>query len=207
LKRSKNPVTVSLSSFFLTNAVALLVLIISIFTANTPFSYPFYIIGYYLFFFSYSFLIIFSWLVLKADQKAHKSVILLIFFYSITCCYIYLVGIVFNGIQYGLSTGWVPIFGLGFAIISWIYIVLFFFIPEGIIAYKLLKTFQNSPIKKRIYLMVISIIMAFFVVVFTILYNFWVDNSIYRGIHIFINLPLGTIGAYLLYKSVGKELA
>jgi len=207
LKRSKNKVTISLSSFFLTNIAALVVLLISIFTANTPFSYPFYIIGYYLFFFSYSFLNIFSWLVLKIDRKgSYKLIIILIISYSISCCYIFLMGIIFSGIQYGIITGWVPVFSLSFAIISWIYIVLFYFVPEIIIAHNLRRTFQNSPIKNRIYLMVISIIMGFFVVVFTILYNFWIDNSFYRSIHTFINLPLGTIGAYLLYKSVGKEL-
>ncbi len=207
LKRCKNKVTISLSSFFLTNITALVVLLISIFTANTPLSYPFYIIGYYLFFFSYSFLNIFSGLVLKVDKNvSQKLIIFLIILYSFTCCYIFLVGMIMSGIQYGLSTGWVPVFNLNFAIISWIYIILFYFIPQIMITFKLRRSFQSSPIKTRINLMVISIIMGFFVVIFTILYNFWIDNIFYRSIHTFINLPLGTIGAYLLYRSVGKEL-
>ena len=207
LKRNKNRVTYSLSSYFITSTIALIVLLISIFTAATPCSYPIYMMGYYLFFYCYSFLNVFIWLVLQADKKTSLRLILIVIgFYSISCCYIFIVGIGFGGIQYGVSTGWIPVFTPYFALISWMYILLFYLIPEILIAIKLFRSFKSSPIRNRIYLIGVSIIIGFAVVGFTILYNFWIDNSLYRGIHTFINLPLGTLSAFLLYKSLGKEL-
>jgi hypothetical protein len=208
LKRSRNPSTISLSSFFLMSCVALSLLIISILTVNTSISYFFYIVGYYFFFSANSFLIIFSWLVLNVDKKFSRrlySALILIFF--LTSTFVFWIGILFNGIQYSASTGWIPVFSLPFTIISWAYIGIFFILPEIIIGCKLGKTYQSSQIKMRIYLLVISILMQLFVLFFTVLYNFWIDNGIYRGIHVFINLPLETIAAYLIYKSLGKELA
>ncbi len=208
LKRSKNPVTISLSSFFITQSIALLMLIVSIFTVNTSVSYPIYILGYYLYFFSFAFLIIFSWIILNVDKKdSYKSNFVLIIFYSLTCGCIIGVGILTSGIQYGLNTGWIPIFSLGFAIISWLYIGLVYFIPEIIIVFKLLRTFKTSPIKKRINLLVISLLMGISLAAFPILYNYWIDNGYYRGIHTFIALPFATISAYISYRSLGKGLS
>ena len=207
LSRSKNRVTYSLCSFFIVNTIALVILLISIFTAPTALSYPFYILGYYLFFFSYSLLDIFIWLVLKVDKKVSvRLIIIMICAYSITCCFIFVVGVGFGGIQYSSSTGWVPVFTSYFAITSWVYILVLNLFPEILIGKNLIKAFQHSPIKRRIYLIVITIILGFAVLGFTILYNFLIDNNFYRSIHTFINLPLGTLSAFLLYRSLGKGL-
>jgi hypothetical protein len=208
LKRSKNYTTISLSSFFIAQSSAFLILLVSIFTANTSFSYPIFIIGYFLYFFSFAFLIIFSWLVLNVDKKiSSKSILALLIFYVITSICIVGVGILINGIHYGVSTDWVPVFTLDFAIISWIYIGLMYLTPEVVIIYKLLRNFKNSPIKKRIYLLVISLLMGISLAALPILYNYLIDNGFYRGIHMFIALPLSTISAYIIYRSLGKGLS
>jgi len=38
------------------------------------------------------------------------------------------------------------------------------------------------------------------------LYSTWIDNDIYRTIYLFTFPPLGTLAAFLLFKSFGKEL-
>jgi len=131
----------------------------------------------------------------------------LIIFYAISSGLIVGIGILNNEIQYGITTGWVPVFMLGFAIVSWIYIGLTYISPQIIIANILFKTFKNTPIKKRIYLLSISLLMGTSLPVFVVLYNYFIDNSFYRGIHIFISLPLSTISAYIAYRSLIRGLS
>ena len=203
LIRSKNPPTLTLSLFFLVNMIGLILFLVSIFTVYTPFSYLFYLSGYYLFSFSYSFLILFSWLVLNVDKIVSKKlIVLIILIYLISYCYIFLFGIFYNGISYGPSTGWIP----GFSIISWLFNFVLFIIPEGYIIYRLINVFQHSPIKRRIFFIWISIILGFSILNLGILYNYLIDNTFYRTIHIFITLPLNTIAAYLMYSNLVKGL-
>ncbi|MFW9951911.1 MAG: hypothetical protein ACFFKA_17475 [Candidatus Thorarchaeota archaeon] len=205
LKRSKNYTTISLSSFFITQCIAFLVLIFSIFTVNTPFSFAFYIVGYFLYFFSFTFLIVFSWLVLNVDKKVRfKSIFFIIICYSITSGFLIWIGIFIDGLRYSYSTNWVPVFSLEFAILSWIYIGLGYFLPEVIIINSLRITFKNTPIKNRIYLLIISLLLGISLAILPILYNYLIDNTIYRTIHTFIALPLSTISAYIIYRSLGK---
>ena len=202
LKRSKNRTTCSLSSFFIAQSSAFIILLFSIFTVNTSFSYPLFISGYSLYFFCHSFLVIFSWFILNADKIfSHKLILTLVISYAITSECVIVVGILVNGIRYGVSTNWVPSFTLEFAILSWLYIGIGYLIPLGIITNKILKTFKNTPLKRRINLLVVSLILGICLEAQVILYN-WIDNPLYKAIHPFIALPLATFTAYVAYRTI-----
>jgi len=83
LKRAKNRSTYILSGYFITTALAYFLATISIFLSNTPFAYILYMVSLYLFVFSYNFLINFSWLLTRLDEKSCNTK----FYLRIALCY------------------------------------------------------------------------------------------------------------------------
>ncbi len=53
---------------------------------------------------------------------------------------------------------------------------------------------------------IISVFLELIVVFSLFLYNFLVENEIYRTFHILVMPLLSTLGAFLIYNSFGKEL-
>ena len=90
LNRAKNRSTYILSGYFITTALAYFLATFSIFLSNTPFAYIVYVVSIYFFVFSYSFLINFSWLLTRLDEKPdHTKLYLRIIIYSILSLYYY----------------------------------------------------------------------------------------------------------------------
>ena len=54
--------------------------------------------------------------------------------------------------------------------------------------------------------LIVSVFIEFRLVFGLFLYNTWIENTIFRTFYPFIFPPLGTIAAFLMYKSFGKEL-
>ena len=207
LKRAKNRSTITISSLFLMIATAYSFAIFSILSINSPFSFAFYITSWYFLMFSHSFFILFIWLLLHIEESMSfiKYYIFLLMYGGIVS-YVFWIGIFCNGIQYDMSTGWRPVFSLPFAIINWTYIIFILVIPEIIMAIKLLKIFKGVKIVIRIKLFLVSSFLEYVVMILLILYNTLPDNHVYRSIHIFINLSLGMLAAYFIYRSIGKKI-
>lgn len=70
----------------------------------------------------------------------------------------------------------------------------------------LVKVFKVSKVVLRIKLFLISSFLEFTVISLVVLYNTLPDNNIYHSIHIIINLPLGMLAAYLIYRSFGRKI-
>ena len=205
LKRGKNRATYTLSSIFISLGLTFFIANLSL--INTPFSYVLYIISIYFYFFTHSLIVIFTWVLIKLDDKTsiwrfHLGIT----FYGIISTYVLWIGYYFNGIMYNLSTNWIPTYSWFFFIISWTFLFILVIIPQIYLSFKLLKVFEGIILKRRINMFIVSIFLELIVVFSLFLYNTWVENQIYRTVYIAIFPLLSTIAAFLIYKSFGKEL-
>ena len=207
LKRAKNRSTFILSAYFITTALTYFLATISAYLTNTIFSYPIYVISIYVFVFSFNFLINFSWLLIRLDEKSvHAKLYLRIALYAIVSLLIILVAVLFNGITLDASTGWIPTYSwflLGF---SWTLFLFFYIIPQIYYSLKILKVYEGIVLKRRLNVFLISVFFALLMLVFLFLYNTWTENVIFRTIYIFTIPELATVAGYLVYKGFGKEL-
>ena len=207
LNRAKNRSTYILSGYFITTALAYFLATISIFLSNTPFAYIVYVVSIYFFVFSYSFLINFSWLLTRLDEKPHRTKLYLrIIIYSILSLYVIVFSILFNGISLNASTGWTPKYSWFFLGFSWIYFLIFLIIPQIYFSFKISKVYEGVVLKKRLNLFIFSVFLGLMLAISLFLYHTWTENLIFRTFHISIGLVFGISAAYLIYKGFGKEL-
>ena len=207
LKRAKNRSTYTMSAYFITTALAYFVATISIFLVNTPYAYIVYMISTYIFVFSYSFLINFSWLLTRLDEKSsHTKLYLGIILYAILTLYVILIGIPFNGITLDASTGWIPTYSWFFPGFNWAFFLIFLIIPQLFLSFKILKVYRGIVFKRRLNLFIISVFLGLLMAIFLFLYNTWTENVIFRTVYLLIMPELGTYAGYLVYKGFGKEL-
>lgn len=205
LKRTKNRSTISLSMIFILNASGYLFAFFSIFTINTPMSFIFYLIAWYLILFSHAFFIIFSWILLHIDIKL--SIKKICVFAGIYCLIVgFIIWIAIFTIKYDVNTEWRPVFSWLFAIINWMYIFIFLMIPELAMSFKLVKIFQGSNITIRIKLFLISSILEYIVISLLILYNTLDISPEIRSVITIFNIPLSMIAAYCIYRSFFKYI-
>jgi len=207
LKRGKNRATFSLSGFFISFALTFFLATLSVLLINTPFSYVLYIISIYLFFFTHSLFVIFTWVLVKLDEKTpiwkfHLGIT----FYGIISTYVFWVGFYFNGIIYDSTTNWIPTYSWFFFIISWTFLFIFVIIPQIYLSFKLVKVFEGRILKRRIKMFIASVFLESIMVFSLFLYNTWVENQIFRTIYILVIPATATIAAFLIYMSFGKEL-
>lgn len=208
-RRSKNSITITLGSFFIINAIAYFLSILSIISIllNIPLAFSFYLISYYLFVFSPGLLVIFSYLLLLLDKKVHYvKYHVIIFVYLIAASFVLWFSILFNGIQYSFSTDWYPVFSWLFFGMTTFYAISFLIIPEAILGLKLTKMYKNADIQIRIKKFLLSAFIQFIIILSTTLFNTWHDNQIYRALLPVVNLLLGTLAAFLIYQSFGVTI-
>jgi hypothetical protein len=154
-----------------------------------------------------SFFVIFSWVLVKLDDKSsYWSYHLWITFYGAISMYIIFIGFFLDGIRYDSSTGWIPTYSWFFLIISWIFLLIFLIIPQIFLSVRLIKVFEGIVMKRRIILFLLSVFFEYSTVFALFLYNTWVDNQIYRIVYVFTFPPLASIGAYLIYRGLVKEI-
>ncbi len=207
LKRAKNRSTYMLSGYFITSSLAYFLATISIFLSNTSFAYIIYVLSIYIFVFSYSFILNFSWLLTRLDEKPCRTTFFFrIIFFAILSLYVLLFAIPFSGITLNASTNWVPIYSWFFLSINWAYILIFLIIPQVYLSFKILHAYKGIGLGRRLNLFLISVFITLTLAISLFLYNTWTENIIFRMIHIFIAIVFGIYGAYLVYKGFGKEL-
>ncbi|NVM45325.1 MAG: hypothetical protein HWN79_10440 [Candidatus Lokiarchaeota archaeon] len=207
LKRAKNRSTYTLSCFFILYALTDVLANFSILFLFTPLAYFFYILAMYFFFFDHCFFIIFSWVLVKLEEKTpYWKFRLIIILYGITSTYVFWIGYFFNGIQYDSITNWVPRFSWFFLVFSWALLAAFLLIPQIYFSLKLSKIFEGVILKRRINMFIISSFFQLAVVFAFFLYHFLFENQIYRTIYMVSALIISTTSAFLIYKSFGKEL-
>jgi len=207
LHRAKNRSTYILSGYFITTALAYFLATISIFLSNTSSAYIVYLVSIYFFVFSFSFLINFSFLLTKLDEKScNTKFFLRVALYAILSLYVIIIGFFFNGITLNASTGWTPHFSWFFLGFSWLYFLIFLIIPQAYLSYRILKLYEGVVLKKRLNLFTFSVFLGLSLAISLFLYHTWTENIIFRAFHLIIGLIFGISAAYLIYKGFGKEL-
>ena len=211
LKRAKNRSTYTLSGFFIASALAYFLATLSTYliflNLFKPLSYFIYVISIYFFVFSFSFLINFSWLLIKLDEKkCNTTFFVRVALYTLLSSFVIIIGILFNGITLNASTGWVPHFSWFFLGFSWLYFLLFLIIPQLYLSFKILRVFEGIVLKRRLNRFIIATFLVFLVLIFLFLYNTWIENDIFKIVYLFIIPELATFAGYLIYKGFGKEL-
>ena len=207
LKRAKNRVTYTLSSIFIFNALAYFLVDLSVFFIYTPYAYLLYIVAMYFFIFGNSIFIIFSWVLVKLDDKSPNRIFyLVVTFYGVISTYILFIGYLLRGIRYDSSTGWIPTYSWFLFILSWIFLLIFLVLPQIFLSFKLVKVFEGVVLKRRILLFLLTVFFELVMMFALFLYHTWVDNQVYRILYIFIFPPLASVGAYLIYRSFVREL-
>ncbi len=207
LKRAKNRSTYTLSSFFILFALTDVIANLSILTLYTPIAYFFYIVAMYFFFFDHCFFIIFSWVLVKLDEKSPNwKFWLTIILYGIISTYVFWIGFFFNGIIYDSTTNWVPTFSWFFLIFSWAFLVAFLIIPQIYFSFKLLKIFEGVTLKHRINLFIICTFVELVVVFVFFLYRVLIDNPFFGTFYMSLAIIVSPIAAFLIYKSFVKDL-
>jgi hypothetical protein len=207
LKRARNRATYTLSSIFILIVLSFSLASLSVLLSHTPFAYTFFIISIYFFFFAYSLFVIFTWVLVKLDDKSPNWKFYLgITFYGIISSFVFLIGFFFKGIRLDSSTNWIPIYSWLLLSISWALLFTFVIIPQTYLSFKLVKVFEGKVLKRRINMYIVSVFLGLSMVFAIFLYNAWIENTIYRIIYPIIFPIFGTIAAFLIYKSFGKEL-
>lgn len=207
LKRSRNRSVVILSISFINYTLVLLIAFLSIFFAGTPFSKILYSISLYIFFFNHGLYILISWLMTRLVLKTKMKLILIIISsYLSLATYVFWIGYPLEGLIYGPSTGWRPVYSWLFFWVSFSYVTIFLIIPQIFLAKKLYHDFKGLPVVNRVNQLTIGVFLSFVQVYLLLLYNTLVEISLYQVIHIFIALPLNLTSAYLVYLGIVKSL-
>ena len=210
LNRAKNRSTYTLSSFFILTALTYFLATLSTFVVGTPldtFAYITYVFSIYTLIFSYSFLINFSWLLIKLDEKTcNTKFFLRAIIYAILSLYVLVLAIPFNGITLNASTGWTPVYSWFFLGFSWTYILIFLIIPQIYLSLKIMKIYEGIVLKRRLNLFLISVFLGLLIPTFVFLYHAMPENVIFRTFYLLTMPEIGVYAAYLIYKGFGKEL-
>jgi len=203
LKRHKNRLTWSLSSFYILNGVGFIFAIGRLFFRVNPGMYILYSIALYLIFLSMIFLVLFNINLFKLDNElSTKKLMLIILFYAIL---IFSILCVPNGFTVSEETNWFPVWSWTFLIIIYIFTAIVIVLPFTYYFFKIYKTFEDKKLKRKLILFFIGFLGIALGWYGGTLYNTW-DNSIYRTIWPPIALINALLSGCLIYYTWGREI-
>ena len=160
-----------------------------------------YFLSYFLILFSPVFILTFIISILRlGDVFTIKKQLI------ITLIYGFLVFILFftpNGITF--SEQWRPIYSWGFLTLVYISLTVFIVLPTLWYSRRLIKTFQDKILKRKLITFIIGIIGLLFTIYGMVLYITWQDSlfsSLWSVLTTFIVIP----SAIFIYYGIGREL-
>ena len=206
LKRNTTRSIKFLLIFYILTAFGLIFNIIAVlitFTEIEWISSLVYSIASYLLFYPPIFLVLFILKLLKnpLDFTKKKRDIYILLFCTIT----FLILLIPGGITVNESTNWAPRYSWGFLIIVYILYSSFIFVPTIVNLIKLLKTFEDKLLRRKLLLFSYGTIGILIGIYGAILYNTW-EEPTYKLIWSLIQLFLIPASSLLIYYGVGKNL-
>ncbi|MBY9008904.1 MAG: hypothetical protein KGD74_03450 [Candidatus Lokiarchaeota archaeon] len=126
-------------------------------------------------------------------------------YFILFCIITLLIIMIPGGITVNESTNWAPRYSWVFLIIVYIFYSSFIFIPILVNLIKLLKTFEDKSLRRRLLLFSYGTIGVMIGVYGAALYNAW-DEPTYRLIWSLIQLFLIPTSSLLIYYGIGKNL-
>ncbi len=203
LKRNRNTLTYTLSAFYFTIFIGLVVNAIYIPIEANPTVHILYLITMFCILFAFFFLVLFNLFLYKLDTKVSRSniVVMFVFYVSITLTII----LIPNGFAINKQTNWKPVWTWTFLIIVYLYLFIFAIIPFAVLFIKIYKTFGEKSLKRRIKYFYVGFIGMIIAMLGGMLYNTW-NNAVFRmiwtGIVLFITVPSGV----LIYYGIAQKL-
>ena len=206
LRRNQHRPTVTLGMLYIISASGLIFNAIFLFIGTfQPENEVLLLVIYFLTFFPWLFSLVFiltfilSLLRLGDVFTIKKQLI-------ITLIYGFIIIIIFftpNGITF--SEQWRPIFSWSFLTLIYIALTVFIAVPTLWYSRRLIKTFQDKILKKKLITFIIGIYGLIFSIYMTILYITWQDSlfsAIWSIVTTFIVIP----SALFIYYGIGREL-
>jgi len=203
LKRNINRLTIILSGFYISSALAFILNAIYLPIRLNPIVYVLYFTAAYLILFSPIFLVLFNINLLKLDTEfTLKKQYIIIFSYGIA------VFILLNypgGITINEGTNWTPDLSWDFLIIIYIFGLCVIVLPFILLFLKLYKKFEDKKLKKKLMVFFIGFCGILFTFYGMILSNTWdepIFKSIWNILALFILIPSG----FLIYYAWGRQI-
>lgn len=206
LKRNKNPITLTLSVFYILTAIGFtlnIIFIILILVHVESILLIMYFLTTYLILFSPIFLIIFILHLLHSvPSLSKKKQMSIIFTYGILS---FILLFWPGGITINIHTNWIPIYSWQFLIVTYIFFTCTISVPTIVNLIKMYKLFEDKGLKKKLRYFSLGIFGTFISLYGLILYNTW-DEPLYKLIWGVISLFLVPISGFLIYYGIGHNL-
>jgi hypothetical protein len=129
-----------------------------------------------------------------------KKQLIITIIYGFVNCLIFFVP---NGITF--NEQWRPIYSWTFSILIYIVFTVCIVIPTLIYSKRLIKTFQDKILKKKLVTFIIGVFGMFLVLYGAVLYITWQD-PIFRSLWVVISFILMITSPILIYYGIGREL-
>lgn len=202
LRRNLNRLSLILSCFYISVALASVINIIYYPLKTNPIVYVLQFVTLYLFYFSQVFLLLFvlniKYLKKRFSVKVHVVIVL---FFIVT---IFLLFNLPGGITINKNTNWRPVYSLTFIFLLYIFSLSFVVIPTVIFSIKILKNFQDHRLKAKWRFFLIGIFGLIINLYGVLLYNATFDPII-RISYIMISFLMIPFGLFI-YHGIGRDL-
>lgn len=203
LKRNRNQLTYSLSAFYFSIVIGLIINAIYILLKINPHVFILHSITVFFILFGQFFLVMFSLSLYKLES--HLSSRKIVFFTAIYSILVLCILAIPDGYAINENTNWKPVWTWSFLIIVYIFMACFTIFPFIILFFKIYKTFMEKELKRKLMYFFIGCCGMTISMYGGMLYNTW-DNVIFRLIWsicvLFIVIPSGI----LIYYGIGFKL-
>ncbi len=202
LRRNRNRITYSASSFYFIMAIAFILNAIYFTIRVNPLVLILYFITAYLFFFSAIFLITFNILLLQSEKifTKEKQLIIILVYGILLFCSLFLP----EGIAINENTNWAPQWSWSLLIIMYIFTISLIIVPFFYTSIKIYSLFKDDNLKKRWKYYISGFIGFAIILSGNILYCTW-NNATFRTILTFVTITL-VLFAVLIYYGIGQNL-
>ena len=202
LKRNRSQLNLTLSGFYILEAIAFIINAIIILLRVELIVYILYVILLFLVFFGHFFLVMFNLTLLDMKYTLRKNLLYILIPYVILTISIIVLP---NGFTFNEQTNWRPVWSWSFLLILYIFTFSVLIIPTAILFIKLYKMFDDRKLKNKMRNFFIGISGMWTALLCGMLWNTW-DNDVFKliwgSIGAFITIP----ASLLIYYAMGRGL-
>jgi hypothetical protein len=163
-----------------------------------------HITTYYLFCFSFIFLLLFNLIILRSSEIINRrKQFLLIGIWALILAGLYIIGLL-GGVTINESTNWKGVWNLGFFLYGIISCYGFTIIPTLYYSIEIYNSFDMDVLKKRWKFYIMGLTIFYFLFTGTSLSNL-IQSDIFNLVWGIVSL-IAFLGVYFLYYGVGKQL-
>jgi len=206
LKRQKNPLTITLSSHYISVAVGLIINAIYVPLRENPIVIILHLITVFCILFGLIFLVLFTRLLYSYEyQRLPSNMKKILFFYGFTIIAMLVLFAASGDIAINEQTGWRPVWSWRFFTIIYIFCFGFIIIPFSVLFYRIYRVFREKVLKKRLIYFFIGFCGLLTGMMGGFLYNTW-SNPVFQFLWPIIIFFIGIPSGILIYYGVATKL-